>query len=244
MGPEAVNRLARSRVTIVGLGAVGGHALEALVRSGVGSFVLADFDVICDSNFNRQLLAVEPNLGRKKAEAARDRVFQINPRAVVSVFDSFVHRETLPALFAERPDLVIDAIDAVNPKTALLEYCWRSGIPVVSSMGAGQKSDPLALRRGDLMDSSTCPLAKTIRKYLRNRGVGRGITAVWSDEVPRPLTVTEEETAAYQAGEYSRGRPRRPIGSLPTITGIFGLTVAQTGMDMLLGEPSVEPPHP
>lgn len=241
MGRSVVERLAVSRAAVIGLSAVGGYALEGLVRSGVGHFFIADFDVIRESNFNRQLFAVEPNLGRKKAEAARERVLAINPAAEVAVFDGFVHAETLFVLEDFRPDVVIDAIDAVNPKATLLAWCYEKRVPAVSSMGAGQKSDPLALRRGDLMDSSVCPLARTIRKYLKNRGVGRGITAVWSEEHPRPLELSEEETAAYQAEEYDRGRPRNPIGSLPTVTGIFGLTVAQTALDILLHEPFRHP---
>lgn len=141
LGHEGMERLRGARVMVVGLGAVGGYALEALARAGVGHLTLVDFDVFDESNINRQILALNSTVGRKKTEVARERVLDINPDCDVKIIETFVNADTLPQLLAEPVDYVVDAIDALNPKCCLMETLYRNGIPFVSSMGAALKTD-------------------------------------------------------------------------------------------------------
>jgi len=236
IGRDKRESLKDRKVTIVGLGAVGGYALEALARSGVGHFLLVDFDRINLTNINRQLLALESSLGELKVEAARRRVLDINPDCRVDIMPVFAHDETMEEIFAEPPDVLVDAIDSMAPKLTLLEYAWKLGIPIVSSMGAALRTDPTQIRKGDLMKTHTCPLARQVRRKLRRRGVGKGITTVYSSEDVEYdyREPDEEENPSRNEQELDRGRTRRVLGSLPTVTGIFGLTAANVTLEILL----------
>lgn len=234
LGAAGMERLRAADVAVAGLGAVGGYALEALARAGVGKLRLVDFDAVGVSNLNRQLLALHSTLGRKKCELARERVLDINPACVVQTFDLFIHQDTLPQFLAPAPDLLVDAIDALNPKVALLEYAVRHGIPVVSSMGAALRRDPSQITVGDLFKSKNCPLAKYVRKLLRRRGITKGIPAVYSTELVDESAVSPAEEEPY----LLRGRRRNVLGSLPTITGIFGLTLANWAIARLAAGPA------
>ena len=141
LGTAAMQKLAAAKVMIVGLGAVGGYVLEALARAGIGHFVLVDFDVFEESNINRQILALSSTIGQKKTEVARRRILEINPQAGVEIMDTFVNAATVPSLTACRPDMVVDAIDALNPKCALIEELWRRQIPFISAMGAAMRNE-------------------------------------------------------------------------------------------------------
>lgn len=232
LGREGMQKLKSATVMVVGLGAVGGYALEAVARAGVGHLILVDFDVFEESNINRQILALSSTIGRKKTEVARERVREINPDCRVETVDMFVNAETLPALLERKADYVIDAIDALNPKCCLMEELYNRGIPFVSSMGAALKSDPSCIRCAPLSVSKNCGLAKFIRKRLRKRGVNiSSVTSVFSDEqVNLPDTAIQMfETAAPE------GRARNTMGSLPTITAIFGLTLANYVIKRLSG---------
>lgn len=234
IGETAVNQLAEAFVTVVGLGAVGGYAVEALARSGVGRLRLVDFDRVQPTNFNRQLYALEPNLGRLKVEVAAERVKQINPVCQVEAMEIFVHEDTVDHILSGPPDLVIDAIDALNPKVQLLASVRRRGIPVVSSMGAALRTDPSQIRVGPLTETRGCPLARLIRKRLRRLNVPLDLTCVYSMEsMPtRSHSAISDESTSEDILE--RGRPRRPLGSLPTITGIFGLCAANAALQKLI----------
>jgi len=231
LGKKELRKLAKARVAVFGLGAVGSFAVEALARSGVGEFSLVDFDEIRHSNFNRQLYALESNLGRLKAEVARERVLGINPACKVSAHADFAAADNLDRLLASHPDLVVDAIDSVNPKTELVAYCVSKKIPIVSSMGAGAKTNPFLIKTGDISESSTCPLARRLRKRLRRKGIGGGIRCVYSVEEPvkKRAAVREEEF-------HPRGRQRQPVGTISYLTGMFGLMVAYEAMKILLGD--------
>lgn len=223
LGDEGIAKLEKSCVMLVGLGAVGGYCLEALARAGIGNFILVDFDSFEESNINRQILAVTETLGQKKVDVAKKRILSINPAAKVKTLDLFVNEQTIPELTALRPDMVVDAIDALNPKCELMRALVEKDIPFVSSMGAALKTDTSKIKFGALSNSKNCSLAKFVRKRLRKRGVDVSkIKCVWSEE-----QVDLPETALQLPEEVAEsGRTRHTMGSLPTITAIFGLTLA------------------
>lgn len=224
LGEEAMQKLNQSTVMIIGLGAVGGFVLEALARAGVGNLILVDFDTFEESNINRQILALNSTIGMKKTEAALARVNEINPDCKVNIIDCFVNSDTISSLFSSPVDFVVDAIDALNPKCCLIEYLLQNNIEFISSMGAALKTNPSFIKTGMLSQSKNCNLAKFVRKRLRKRGVDIAkIPCVYSDEqviLPPSALVAPEEYAG------SEGRSRCIMGSLPTITAIFGLVIA------------------
>ncbi|MCH3916828.1 MAG: tRNA threonylcarbamoyladenosine dehydratase [Spirochaetia bacterium] len=235
IGDEYVAQLQTRKILVVGLGAVGGMCLESLARSGIGTITLVDFDIISITNLGRQILATHQTLGKKKSLVAMQRVMDINPECKVKALDLFCNKETLPEIFSEQYDLVIDAIDSLNPKCDLLQYCYVHDIPIVSSMGAALRRNPFLVRTADLFDTYGCPLAKQVRNRLRRRNVGKGISVVFSPEIPRFTYKTpEEETqVAYNEQSPGNGRTRNVLGSLPTVTGIFGLNLAHLALSKL-----------
>lgn len=232
LGEGGLHNLQNATVMIIGLGAVGGYALEALARAGIGHLILVDFDVFDVTNINRQILATHSTVGHKKTEVAQQRVLDINPECQVEVKEMFVNNETLADLFTQPLDFVIDAIDALNPKCCLMEELYKRQIPFVSSMGAALKSDPAFIKFGALSSSKNCGLAKFIRKRLRKRGIEISeINCVFSDE-----QVDLPETALLSNEEADNAtRKRNTLGSLPTITAIFGLTIANQVILQLSG---------
>jgi tRNA A37 threonylcarbamoyladenosine dehydratase len=234
LGKERLEKLQNSRITIVGLGAVGSFAAEALARCGVKNFRLVDFDIIKKSNINRQLYAIHSTLGMYKVDAAFNRIKDINPSCNIEKINLFAHYDTIDKILDNNPDLLIDAIDSYNPKVVLLTYAYKMGIKTVSSMGAALKRDPFKIKKADLFDTTDCNLAKLLRYKLRKNNVGRGIVCVYSTEKSNnSLELTENEI--IEDKEFKRGRERRILGSLPTITGIFGLMLANIAIDILTG---------
>ena len=230
LGAQAMKNLASSSVMIVGLGAVGGYVLEALARAGIGKLILVDFDVIEETNINRQILALSSSIGKSKVEVAKERVLEINPDCHVKTIEMFVNSETINDLLQNHVDMVIDAIDALNPKCCLMEELYKKGIPFISSMGAALKTNPACIKLTKLANSKNCGLARFIRKRLKKRGIDISkIDCVFSDE---QVDVQEDaifldrnsENATISQGKH--GRIRNTLGSLPTITAIFGLTIA------------------
>lgn len=237
IGAEGIARLRAASVTVVGLGAVGGFAVEALARSGVGRLRLIDYDIIKPSNINRQILALHSTVGRKKCDEAAARVRAINPDCEVRPLDLFVHADTLDTVLGDEPGIIVDAIDSLNPKVELIAAIARRGLPAVSSMGAALRTDPTRLCIGPLSEVSHCRLAMMLRKRLRRRGIEPTHPCVYSPEPVRELR--REAVLPPERSEenyYPQGRRRRSLGSLPTLTGIFGLTVANTVLMMLLKE--------
>lgn len=246
LGPERFTRLQTKSVTIVGLGAVGGYVVEGLVRAGITKLRIVDFDTVQPSNLNRQILALETTLGRPKTEVARERILAINSECSVEALQLFAGEESLDRILSPQPDLLIDAIDSLNPKTQLLHAAHSRGIPVISSMGAALRTDPSKIRSGDLFTTSNCPLARHLRKRLRRRGIESGIFCVYSNEQVDFDYNQEDDTNVTPVGETpfsDRGRQRNILGSLPTITGIFGLTIANHALLHLSDkpEPSAQP---
>lgn len=195
IGEEALQKLASSRVAIFGIGGVGGYVCEALVRSGIGVFDLIDHDIVEDSNLNRQIIALHSTIGRQKTEVMKERMLDINPKADIVVHDIFFLPENSFAFPFEGCDYVIDAVDTVTAKIELIMKAREAGVPVISSMGTGNKLDPGRLRISDIYDTSVCPLAKVMRHELKLRGVDH-LKAVWSDEPPvKTRTRTPGSTA-------------------------------------------------
>ena len=184
IGEQGVNRLAAAKVAVVGLGGVGGQAAEAIARSFVGSLVLVDGDKVNASNCNRQILASAKTVGKEKALVAADRVKEINPDAKVLAQPLFVTAENVASLPIWDADCVVDAIDDVDAKVALIKEARARGVKIVSSMGAANRFDPMAFKVADISETHTCPLAKKIRKLLAEQGITKGVTVVYSTEKP------------------------------------------------------------
>lgn len=211
------------RILVVGLGGVGGYAVEGLARAGFKKFILVDFDVVSESNINRQIIALHSTIGKLKSELFRERVLDINPEAEVEIITEFFD-EKLRLEVLDRVDFVVDAIDSLGPKVGLLEDCYNKGIKVVSSMGAGNRLDPSKIKIADLSKSKNCTLASRVRKYLRKRGISKGIPVVYSDELPIKDYLKEGRGEAVEAN--SRGRDRTLVGSISYYPAIMGMMLA------------------
>lgn len=231
LGEEKLERLKGSFVTVVGLGAVGSYAVEGLARSGVGRIRLVDFDVVRASNINRQLYALGSTLGRHKSELALERVLDINPHCRAEKMSAFADEGTFEAILEGGPDLVIDAIDSLGPKAGLIAAAVKRGLPLISSMGAALRTDPSAIRVGPVKEVRGCPLAAKVRNLLRKSGTHLDFTCVYSME---PVGEHRVKRQVDPETEYfEQGRRRAALGSLPTVTGIFGLTIANAAINLL-----------
>ncbi len=219
LGRAGMERLAQARVAVFGLGGVGGYAVEALVRSGVGALDLVDSDRVSLTNLNRQILATRRTLGQYKADAAQTRALEINPEASVRTWKVFYGLDTAGAFDFTLYDYVIDAIDTVTGKLALIQQAREAGTPIISCMGAGNKLDPSAFRVADIYETSVCPLARVMRRELKRRGVRR-LKVVYSQEPPM-----EPEGALYE--ESLAGEVRRQVpGSAAFVPAAAGLILA------------------
>lgn len=184
IGSEAVSRLADAKVLVFGVGGVGGHVCEALVRAGIGEIHIVDGDTVAESNINRQIIATRDNIGQPKVEAMAERIRLINPECRVKGFQMFfLPGETSDSMDFSGYDYVVDAVDTVAAKLEIIEKAKAAGVPVISSMGTGNKLDPTLFRIADISKTSVCPLAKVIRKELRNRGI-RDVKVLFSTEEP------------------------------------------------------------
>ena len=185
-GKEAVNRLAESRVAIFGIGGVGGYVVEALARSGVGQLDLIDKDTVSLSNLNRQIIATQSTVGKYKVDVAAERVRDIFPECVVTAHRTFYLPETQDEIDFTQFDYVVDAIDTVTGKLTIIENAYKTGVPVISSMGAGNKINPSLFEVADIYETSVCPLARVMRRELRKRGIDK-LKVVYSKEEPRKM---------------------------------------------------------
>ena len=184
LGDDGVKRLAAAKVAVIGLGGVGGQAAEAIARSFVGTLVLVDGDRVNVSNVNRQILSTATNVGREKALVAADRAREINPEAQVTALPVFVTAENVATLPIWDADCVVDAIDDVDAKVALIKEARARGVKIVCSMGAANRFDPMAFKVADISETHTCPLAKKLRKLLAAQGIEKGVKVVYSTEKP------------------------------------------------------------
>ncbi|MDR0362369.1 MAG: tRNA threonylcarbamoyladenosine dehydratase [Planctomycetota bacterium] len=237
LGDNGVRRINRAKIVVFGLGAVGSYAVEAPARAGVGAFRLVDFDEIRPSNLNRQIYALHSTIGRKKVDVAKERILDIHPRAAVEAEPVFAHADTLGRLLSGDPDLVIDAVDSLNPKTEIIAASAALGLPIFSAMGAATRLDASRVKFGPLFEASGCPLNRHLKKRLRRHGVEGDLWCVYSDEAKHPEAVAAAGAdAGLEPGdEYERGRKRDTLGSLSSLTGIFGLRLAHEAILRLAG---------
>lgn len=217
LGTDALERLQKARVAVFGIGGVGGYTVEALARSGIGQLDLIDSDTVSISNINRQILATHSTVGMPKVEAARQRVLDINPDCVVRMHAVFYTPDTAEQFDFSQYDYIVDAIDTVTGKLALVERAYAVGTPIICCMGTGNKLDPTAFEVADISKTSMCPLARVMRKELGKRGI-KHLKVVYSKEEALTPTGWEEEAAAL-------GKRQIP-GSVAFVPGTAGLILA------------------
>lgn len=211
-------RLAGAHVLVAGLGGVGSYCAEALARAGVGALTVIDHDVVAASNINRQLPALLSTVGQPKAEVVAARIRDINPDCRLHVVREFLVPERIAEQIPDGLDYVVDCIDSLNCKVSLVVHAVERGVPVASSMGAGNRLDPSRIRLADISRTCVCPLASVMRKRLRKRGIAKGVLTVFSDEPGRPPLPPQPVEG--------RGRPRAVNGTISYMPPLFGLMLA------------------
>ncbi len=226
LGSEALSRLRHARVAVFGIGGVGGYTVEALARSGVGTLDLIDDDKICLTNLNRQIIALHSTIGQYKVDAARQRVLDINPDAVVHTYQTFYMPDTAGQFDFSQYDYIVDAIETVTAKLELAVRAQQAGTPIISSMGTGNKLDPTAFTVTDIYKTSMCPLARVMRRELKKRGVKRLKVVYSTEEALSPADACAEEPTG-QSDAARTGAPRRQTpGSTAFVPAVAGLIIA------------------
>ena len=228
LGAEGMERVSRSHVVVVGTGGVGAAAAEMLVRAGIGHLCLIDNDLVALSNINRQLPALHSTVGRSKVEVLRERLTDINPELDLVVQAAYLEEGNVAQMldaWERQPDFVVDAIDTVSPKVALIQHCLAAGIPLVSSMGSGAKFDATRVRVADISRTRMCPLAHMLRKRLHKLGIYEGFLAVYSEEEPRTDSIVIEE---------SRNK-KSQAGTISYMPAVFGCVCAQAVLGRIAG---------
>ncbi len=230
LGKDNMEKLAKSRVAVFGIGGVGGYVCEALVRSGVGAFDLVDYDKVCLTNLNRQLIATRKTVGQYKAEVMAARIREINPDADIRIHKCFFLPENADEFPFAEYDYIVDAVDTVTAKLALVMKAQALHIPIISSMGAGNKLDPTAFRVADIYQTKVCPLAKVMRIECRKRKVKK-LKVVYSEEVPtRPIedmSISCRTHCICPPGAQHKCTERRDIpGSTAFVPSVVGLIIA------------------
>lgn len=230
LGEEAMEKLKTSRVAVFGIGGVGGYVCEALVRSGVGNFDLIDDDKVCLTNINRQIIATRKTVGKYKVDVMEERMKDINPDVNVTVHKCFFLPENAAEFDFESYDYVVDAVDTVTAKLELVMKCKEKDVPIISSMGAGNKLDASAFRVADIYDTKVCPLAKVMRRELKKRGVDR-LKVVYSEE--KPISPIDDMAISCRSNCISspdaahKCTERRAIpGSVAFVPSVAGLIIA------------------
>ncbi len=231
IGEEGLQRLSVSRVAVIGVGGVGGYAAERVVRAGVGHLIIMDRAHVLVTNKNRQLLALDSTVGRPKCDVLRERLLDINPQLDIIVLKEYLEAGSADEVLGKyRIDFLIDAIDTLSPKMSLIKYCMDRGIPLVSSMGAGAKTDATKVRLADISKSFNCPLAALVRKRLRRMGIKKGFQAVFSEELPKKEAITECDDR----------NKKSLVGTVSYIPAVFGCVCAQAALQSLLSVRSPE----
>lgn len=239
LGKDGIEKLASSRVAIFGIGGVGGYTVEALARSGIGTFDLIDDDKICITNINRQIYALRSTVGKYKVDVAKDRILDINPNAVVNTYKTFYTPETADEFDFSQYDYVVDAIDTVVGKLKIVEKAKEAKVPVISSMGAGNKMNPALFEVTDIFKTSVCPLAKVMRQELKKRKI-RKLKVVYSKEIPiKPnddIEISCKKHCVCPPGTVRKYTARRQIpGSNAFVPSVVGLIIAGEVVKDLIG---------
>lgn len=229
-GKEAMDRLKGSHVAVFGVGGVGGYTVEALARSGVGAIDIIDDDRVCLTNINRQIIATTKTVGKYKVDVAKERIEDINPDCKVTAFKTFYMPETADQFDFTQYDYVVDAIDTVTGKIALIENAKKAGTPIISSMGAGNKVDPTAFEVTDIYKTSVCPLARVMRYELKRRGIKK-LKVVYSKEKPIPpvddMDISCRQHCICPPGTERKCTQRRQVpGSTAFVPSVAGLIIA------------------
>lgn len=235
-GKEAMDRLEGSRVAVFGVGGVGGYTVEALARSGVGAIDIIDDDKVCLTNINRQIIATTKTVGKYKVDVAKERIEEINPDCKVTAFRTFYMPETADQFDFTQYDYVVDAIDTVTGKIALIENAKKAGTPIISSMGAGNMVDPTAFEVADIYKTSVCPLARVMRYELKRRGIKK-LKVVYSKEKPIPPIADEEpngENGCLSKADKVPGKRQVP-GSTAFVPSVAGLIIAGEVIKDIIG---------
>ncbi len=230
LGKDSMEKLKNSRVAVFGIGGVGGYVCEALVRSGVGAFDLIDDDKVCLTNLNRQIIATRKTVGKYKTEVMKDRILEINPQADVRLHQCFFLPENSDEFPFEEYDYVVDAVDTVTAKIELVMKAQAMNVPIISSMGAGNKLDGSMFRVADIYKTKVCPLAKVMRRELKKRGVKK-LKVVYSEEMPtRPIedmAISCRSNCICPPGAAHKCTERRDIpGSVAFVPSVAGLIIA------------------
>lgn len=225
-GEEGLLRLENACVAVIGAGGVGGYAAEMIARAGVGHLIVLDSDSVSVTNKNRQILALDSTVGRPKCDVLKERLLDINPSLDLTVLKTYLDVDDVePVLGGYRIDFLVDAIDTLSPKMALIKYCMDKGIPLVSSMGAGAKLDATKVRIADISKSFNCPLAFVVRKRLRRMGIRKGFDVVFSEELP-------VKEAIVECDERNK---KSLVGTISYLPAVFGCICAQAALLHLLG---------
>lgn len=237
-GRKAMDRLLSSRIAVFGIGGVGGYVVEALVRSGIGALDLIDNDRVSLTNLNRQIIASTKTIGRYKVDVAAERAKEISPDCIVRTYKTFYLPDTEDLFDFTQYDYVVDAIDTVTGKLAIIEKAKKAGIPVISSMGAGNKINPSAFETADIYDTSICPLAKIIRRECRKRGI-ESLKVVYSKEPPiRPLNDSlncKDDCSDLSEMNQNQTKKRTVPGSTAFVPSVAGMIIAGEVINDLTG---------
>ena len=229
-GPEGMEKLHKARVAVFGIGGVGGYTVEALARSGIGTIDLIDDDRVCLTNINRQIFATRKTVGQYKVDVAEARILEIDPKVIVHKHRTFYGPQTADQFDFTRYDYVVDAIDTVTGKLELAEQAKKAGVPIISSMGAGNKLDPTAFEVADIYETSVCPLARIMRRELKKRGI-EGLKVVYSREPPLTpiddLSISCRTHCICPPGTARKCTQRRQVpGSNAFVPSVVGLIIA------------------
>lgn len=230
LGADAMNKLAGAHVAVFGVGGVGGYTAEALVRSGIGKLTLVDNDTVAESNINRQIIATTKTIGKYKTEVMKERALDINPEIVIEERRCFYLPDTAGEFDFTGYDYVVDAVDTVTAKLSLVEAAQKAGVPIISCMGAGNKLNPGAFEITDIYKTSVCPLAKVMRRELKQRGIKHLKVLYSKEEAIKPQTLQEEhfieKTDASQVDIIKENRRRSTPGSVAFVPSVAGLMIA------------------
>ena len=226
IGPEAMERLKKAEVAVFGVGGVGSHCIDALARSGVGSLILIDNDKVSLTNINRQCVAYHHTVGRYKTKVMEEQIRAVCPKIRVQTYERFILKEDLSELFETKPDYIVDAVDTVTAKLTIAEWAQRKGIPLISSMGTGNKLHPELFEIADLSETSVCPLCKVMRREMKARGIPH-LKVLYSREQPADVSGRMPE-------EAQEGRRAVP-GSISFVPPAAGLLIAGEVIRTLAG---------